>query len=90
VRRGKRVDVTDSWDADSWFTLYTLVGLSRHADHHAFATRPYQQLRYWEESPKLPTGYFGMVTMVFVQNERFRRLMTAELRRRKLGPFAEA
>ena len=25
----------DSWDTDSWFTLYTLVGLSRHADHHA-------------------------------------------------------
>lgn len=90
VRRGKKPTPLDSWDTDSWFTLYTLVGLSRHADHHAYATRPYQQLRYWEESPKLPTGYFGMVTMVFVQNRRFRKLMTAELRRRKLGPFAEA
>jgi len=89
VRRGKKPTPIDSWDTDSWFTLYTLVGLSRHADHHAFATRPYQQLRHWEESPKLPTGYFGMVTMVFVQNERFQTLMTRELERRKLGPFAE-
>ena len=32
--------------------LYTLVGLSRHADHHAWSSRPYQQLRYWEESPE--------------------------------------
>ncbi len=89
VRRGKKPTPVDSWDTDSWFTLYTLVGLSRHADHHAYATRPYQQLRHWEESPKLPTGYFGMVTMVFARNERFQKLMTAELKRRKLGPFAE-
>jgi alkane 1-monooxygenase len=89
VRRGKKPTPIDSWDTDSWFTLYTLVGLSRHADHHAYATRPYQQLRHWEESPKLPTGYFGMVTMVFARNERFQKLMTAELKRRKLGPFAE-
>lgn len=90
VRRGKKPTPIDSWDTDSWFTLYTLVGLSRHADHHAYATRPYQQLRHWQESPKLPTGYFGMVTMVFVQNERFQKLMTRELQRRKLGPFADA
>lgn len=90
VRRGKKPSPIDSWDTDSWFTLYTLVGLSRHADHHAYATRPYQQLRHWDESPKLPTGYFGMVTMVFVQNGRFQKLMTRELERRKLGPFAEA
>ncbi len=89
VRRGKKPTPIDSWDTDSWFTLYTLVGLSRHADHHAYATRPYQQLRHWEESPKLPTGYFGMVTMVFARNERFQKLMTAELKRRKLGPFVE-
>ena len=90
IRRGKKPTPIDSWDTDSRFTLYTLVGLSRHADHHAFATRPYQQLRHWEESPKLPSGYFGTVDMVLLNNKKFRRLMTAELERRKLGPFAEA
>ena len=88
VRRGKRVDAVDSWDTDSWFTLYTLVGLSRHADHHAYATRPYPQLRHSESSPKLPRGYFGMVPLAMGANGKFRRLMTAELRRRGLGPFA--
>ena len=90
VRRGKKPSPIDSWDTDSRFTLYTLVGLSRHADHHAFATRPYQQLRHWDESPKLPSGYFGTVDMVLLRNRHFRKLMTAELERRKLGPFAEA
>jgi alkane 1-monooxygenase len=88
VRTGKRISPVDSWDTDSWFTLYTLVGLSRHADHHAFAMRPFQELRFWEESPKLPTGYFGMVDMVLFRNRRFRELMTEELRKRRLGPFA--
>jgi alkane 1-monooxygenase len=90
TRRGRRVTPVDSWDTDSRFTLYTLVGLSRHADHHAWASRPYQQLRFWEESPKLPYGYFGTVVLLLVWNSRFRELMTEELQARRLGPFAEA
>ena len=80
----------DSWDSDSWFTLFALVGLSRHADHHAYAARPYQALRTWEESPKLPYGYIVTTLMVIFQNARLRALLGAELQRRKLGPFAEA
>lgn len=88
VRSGKRVRTIDSWDTDSWFTLYTLVGLSRHADHHAHASRPYQQLRHFDESPKLPYGYFGSVVMTIFRNATFRAQLEAELRRRQLGPFA--
>jgi len=88
ARAGRRVRLVDSWDTDSWFTLYSLVGLSRHADHHACASRPYPQLRCVEESPKLPSGYFGSVVMALFSNGRFRREMTAELERRGLGPFA--
>jgi alkane 1-monooxygenase len=87
IRRMKRVRPIDSWDTDSWFSLYSLVGLSRHADHHAFASRPYQQLRHWEQSPKLPYGYFGMVWMVLTQNEKFRTTLEALLREHALGPF---
>lgn len=86
-RQAGRVQPVDSWDTDSWFSLYTLVGLSRHADHHAYASRPYQQLRYFAESPKLPSGYFGMVWMVWMSNDRLRGLLSAELERRGLGPF---
>jgi alkane 1-monooxygenase len=87
-RDGRRVTPTDSWDTSSRFTYYALTGLSRHADHHAFASRPYQQLRAWDESPKLPGGYLAMFPLVLGRNRRFQRLMTEELRRRKLGPFA--
>jgi alkane 1-monooxygenase len=88
ARTSRRVRPIDSWDTDSWFTLYTLVGLSRHADHHANAARPYQQLRYFDESPKLPYGYFGTVTWLIFRNSSFRAAMAAELERRQLGPFA--
>ena len=88
ARTTRRVRTVDSWDTDSWFTLYTLVGLSRHADHHAHASRPFQQLRYFEDSPKLPYGYFGTTVMTLFAQKRLRRLLGAELERRRLGPFA--
>lgn len=90
TRANRRVQPVDSWDTDSWFTLYTLVGLSRHADHHAYASRPYQQLRYFEESPKLRYGYFGTVVWLLYDNERFRAAMAKELEQRGLGPFRAA
>jgi alkane 1-monooxygenase len=89
-RTSRRVRPIDSWDTDSRFTLYTLVGLSRHADHHAYASRPFQQLRYFDESPKLPYGYFGTAVLAIFRNRLFRKLMKDELERRKLGPFAAA
>ncbi|MCZ6568953.1 MAG: alkane 1-monooxygenase [Deltaproteobacteria bacterium] len=88
TRSGQKVRPIDSWDTDSWFTLYALVGLSRHAEHHAFASRPYQQLRCWEESPKLPRGYIALLPLVLLKNQKFIEIMSEELRRRKLGPFA--
>lgn len=90
TRTSRRVRTVDSWDTDSRFTLYTLVGLSRHADHHAYASRPYQQLRYTADSPKLPYGYFMMVVLVIFRNTKVQRMLAAELERRKLGPYAAA
>jgi alkane 1-monooxygenase len=90
LRRRSRVRPVDSWDTHSWFTFYGLVGLSRHADHHAWPARPYQQLRVWDEAPLLPFGYVGMVDLVLERNDEFQRLATLELARRRLGPFVEA
>jgi alkane 1-monooxygenase len=87
-RSGRRVRPVDSWDTHSWFTYYGLVGLSRHADHHAYPSRPYQQLRVWDQAPVLPVGYVALVDMVIARNDEFRAMATAELRRRQLGPFA--
>jgi alkane 1-monooxygenase len=89
TRVGKTVTNLDSWDTDNWFTLHTLVGLSRHSDHHARASRPYHMLRRFDESPKMPAGYYGTVVMAMIANERYRAAATAELERKKLGPFRE-
>jgi alkane 1-monooxygenase len=87
TRVGRTVTNLDSWDTDNWFTLHTLVGLSRHSDHHARASRPYHMLRRFDDSPKMPAGYYGSVVMAMILNERYRRLATAELKRKQLGPF---
>jgi alkane 1-monooxygenase len=87
TRAGRAVTTVDSWDTDNWFTLYTLVGLSRHSDHHARASRHYQMLRRFDESPKMPSGYYGTILMALIQNQRYRDLAAAELRRKGLGPF---
>ena len=87
ARTQRRVRPVDSWDTHSWFTFYGLIGLSRHADHHAWPARPYQQLRVWPEAPVLPFGYVGMVDLVIGKNAEFQRLAAHELGRRRLGPF---
>jgi alkane 1-monooxygenase len=86
-RAGRTVTAVDSWDTDNWFTLYTLVGLSRHADHHARASRPYQLLRHFQDSPKMPAGYYGTIVLALFRNAQYQKLATAELERKQLGPF---
>ncbi len=86
-RVGKKVVSIDSWDTDNWFTLYTLVGLSRHADHHAQASREFQKLRFFPETAKMPAGYYGTVLLAMLDNGRYMALATAELKRKGLGPF---
>lgn len=73
-----------SWDTDSWFTLYTLIGLSRHTDHHQACARTYPQLSHHPESPKLPYGYFAMVFLTVFNNSRFQVYALRELESRGL------
>jgi alkane 1-monooxygenase len=79
VRDGARPGPRDAWDADSWLTYYTLVGLSRHADHHAHAARPWHALRHVPESPKMPWGYFATVICALFWNARLRARLEAAL-----------
>jgi len=57
------VDIIHSWNADARITNLFLFKLQRHSDHHAYASRRYQILRTFNESPQMPTGYAGMVVM---------------------------
>jgi alkane 1-monooxygenase len=61
IRKEKqRVSAMHSWDSDQFVSRFVLVDLSRHADHHAYAAKPYHTLDHMPQSPKLPSGYAGM------------------------------
>jgi len=46
-----------SWNSNHELGRIFLYELTRHSDHHFKATRKYQILRHFEESPQLPLGY---------------------------------
>jgi alkane 1-monooxygenase len=64
--RPERVSPVHSWNSDHTVSRMFLFELSRHSDHHATASKKYQVLRSFEESPQLPTGYPGMVVLALV------------------------
>jgi alkane 1-monooxygenase len=55
-----------SWNSNHVLGRITLFELSRHSDHHYLASRKYQVLRHFEESPQLPTGYPGSMILALV------------------------
>ncbi len=55
-----------SWNSDHPLGRIILFELTRHSDHHAHASRHYQVLRHFDESPQLPTGYPGMMILAFL------------------------
>jgi alkane 1-monooxygenase len=61
--RPEKVQPHHSWNSNHLLSRLILFELSRHSDHHAYADRPYYQLRNFEEAPQLPTGYSGMIVL---------------------------
>lgn len=57
----QKVTPMHSWSTDKTVSRYLLIDLSRHADHHAFPSRPYHTLRSYSDAPSLPGGYAGLV-----------------------------
>lgn len=70
--RYEKVDHHHSWNSDHVVSRMFLFELSRHSDHHAVASRKYQVLRSFEQSPQLPTGYPGMILLALVPPVWFR------------------
>ena len=52
-----------SWNSNHPIGRIFLFELSRHSDHHYIASRKYQILRHFEDSPQMPTGYPGMMLL---------------------------
>lgn len=52
-----------SWNSDHPIGRLMLFELTRHSDHHYMASRKYQVLRHFDQSPQMPTGYPGMMIL---------------------------
>ena len=64
--RFERVNQLHSWNSDYLVTNFYLFQLQRHSDHHANASRRYQVLRHFDESPQMPQGYPAMMIMAMI------------------------
>lgn len=61
--RYERVMPWHSWNCNHDVGRILLYELTRHSDHHYKATRKYQTLRHFEDTPMLPTGYPGSMIL---------------------------
>jgi alkane 1-monooxygenase len=61
-----------SWNSDHELGRIFLYELTRHSDHHFKATRKYQILRRYDESPQLPAGYPASILLSLVPPLWFR------------------
>ncbi|MCA9570768.1 MAG: fatty acid desaturase [Myxococcales bacterium] len=86
-RAGKRVQPEDSWDSAGGLTYYMLIGLARHGDHHAHAARPWQDLRLFAETPRMPWGYMATTYAAVFAGSLLLPRLDAELRAKGLGPY---
>jgi len=64
--RYEKVNQLHSWNSDHEVGRIFLYELTRHSDHHFRATRKYQILRHFDESPQLPHGYPASILMSLV------------------------
>jgi alkane 1-monooxygenase len=62
----EKVNPNHSWNANFIYSNYLLFQLQRHADHHMYATKNYQVLNAYEDSPQLPNGYPAMVILTLI------------------------
>lgn len=75
----ERVGPLHAWDSDH-ITRFLLVELTRHSDHHMNGALHYHKLKHQPASPKLPTGYAGMVVLSMLPPMYF-ALMNPRVRR---------
>jgi alkane 1-monooxygenase len=69
---GRKVEAQHSWQSDAPGSRLTLIELSRHADHHMKASKPYHTLVTHKGGPELNSGYFGMFYIVLIPPLWFR------------------
>ena len=68
----ERVKPRHSWNSSHRVSNWMLLNLARHSDHHAFAARPYTELRHHDDVPQLPGSYSAMILLATVPPLWFR------------------
>jgi len=72
--RHEKVSPHHSWNSNHELGRIFLYELTRHSDHHFKATRKYQVLRHFDESPQLPYGYPTSMLMSLIPPLWFRKM----------------
>lgn len=62
----EKITPRHSWNSNHELGRIFLYELTRHSDHHYKATRKYQVLRHFDESPQLPHGYPASMLLALV------------------------
>ncbi len=82
--RPERVKPRHSWNSSHRVSNWMLLNLARHSDHHAFAARPYTELRHHDDAPQLPGSYSAMILLAAVPPLWF-RVMDPRAKAAQLG-----
>lgn len=73
----ERVTEHHSWQTDKVLSRFFLIDLSRHADHHYYASKPYHTLISYETGPSLPFGYVSMIYLALIPPLFFKVMHTS-------------
>lgn len=88
--RYEAVGPQHSWNSDHELGRIFLYELTRHSDHHFKASRKYQVLRRFEESPQLPLGYPGSILLALLPPLWFAVMHPRLAAYQAAGPVCEA
>ncbi|MFM1898645.1 MAG: hypothetical protein RL577_885 [Bacteroidota bacterium] len=69
-----RVGPLHSWNSNRRISRFLLFDLSRHADHHIHASKPYHCLDSGLSSPQLPGGYVQMLYLAIRPSKWFQAI----------------
>ena len=64
--RAEKVAPYHSWNTDKMLSRWLLFELTRHSDHHLYASKKYQILESVDGGPALPGGYPGMIILALM------------------------
>ncbi|MDP6869581.1 MAG: fatty acid desaturase [Candidatus Poseidoniaceae archaeon] len=63
---GERHTMMHSWESRSTWSRWTLLELPLHPAHHLKASDPIWELRAYEKSPQLPSGYYYCLWLALI------------------------